>query len=155
MKKKYRLLSLMFLSLLFLVVGWGKKSVELLNDKKLIDLDAAIVMCLPGADVSDNETNFEKEEKTEAASPEVVTDDKISIEDQDKTIIIRVRERMVIYDGVEWFDMDKLEDRIRQDNGEHVLFHLIDDYAESHVYKSVVSMLSDLELEIELNYTKE
>ena len=154
MKKKCRLLLIMFLSLPFLV-GWGKKSVKLLNDKKLIDLDAAIVMCFPGADAFDNETNSEKEEEVNDALPEVATDTKISIENEDKTIVIRVRDRKVIYDGIEWLDMDNLKDRIRQDCGEHIIFHLIDDYAESHVYKSVMSMLSDLESEIELNYTKE
>ena len=49
MKEKFKLFILMFFFLLFLC-GWGKKKVELLNDKKLIDLNVAIEICKPGAD---------------------------------------------------------------------------------------------------------
>ena len=49
MKRKGKLLLLLTVSLLVLA-GWGQKKVELLNDKKLIDLNAALEKCILGAD---------------------------------------------------------------------------------------------------------
>ena len=49
MKRKGKLLLLLAVSLLVLA-GWGQKKVELLSDKKLIDLSAAIGNCTLGAE---------------------------------------------------------------------------------------------------------
>ena len=49
MKKRWKLLLLALVSLLVLA-GWSQKKVELLSDKKLIDLSAAIGNCTLGAD---------------------------------------------------------------------------------------------------------
>ena len=49
MKKRGKLFLLLAVSLLVLA-GWGQKKVELLSDKKLIDLSAAIGNCTLGAD---------------------------------------------------------------------------------------------------------
>ena len=157
MKRKYKLLLLMFFSLLFLV-GWGKKQVELLNDKKLIDLNLALQKCLLGTDAPDKETISDNEEKVDEILPEltvtVIPDDKITIEKEERTIVISIRDRNITYNSVEC-DVNKLKDKIKKDNGEHISFQLVDDFAESHMYKKVMSILSQLELEIGLNYTKE
>ena len=162
MKKRYLFVLLMIGSLIFLV-GWGKKRVELLNDKKLIDLDAAIEECIPGANAPEApETSLpaaggrsDEETPAEAASAAETTDENETIEEKEKVVVISVRDRNVTYDAEEYTDPDKLKARIRRDNGEHVSFQLIDDFAESHVYKKVLSILSDLKAETGLNYTEE
>lgn len=155
MKRKYKLLLFTVFSLLFFV-GWGKKNVELLNNKKLIDLNLAIEKCLLGTEVDNKETNSDNDEKVEEIVPKVtvIPEDKVTIEEKEKTIVISVRDRKITYNFVEC-DVDKLKDNIRKDNGERVSFQLVDDFAESHVYKHVMAILSELELEIGLKYTKE
>ena len=81
MKKKYTILFVIFS--LMLLAGWGKKNVELLNDKKLIDLDAAIGICIPGADAAQasdnavNQSDAENEEHNEEnMTAEIALDDK-------------------------------------------------------------------------------
>ena len=69
--------------------------------------------------------------------------------------MISVRGRDSTYDFAKWNDIDKLKDKMKQDNGELVSFQLVDDFAESHIYKRVMTILSELELEIGLKYTKE
>ncbi len=154
MKRKYKLLLFMVVSLLCLV-GWGKKQVELLNDKKLIDLNLALQNCSLGADSKENTSD--NDEKVEEIVPEIteIPDDKIVIEKKEKTIVISVRGRDITYDFAKWNDIDKLKDKMKQDNGELVSFQLVDDFAESHIYKRVMTILSELELEIGLKYTKE
>ena len=154
MKRKYKLLLFIVISLLCLV-GWGKKQVELLNDKKLIDLNLALQNCSLGADSKENTSD--NDEKVEEIVPEITPTpiDKIVIEEKEKIIVISVRGRNITYNFVKWNDIDKLKDKMKQDNGELVSFQLVDDFAESHVYKRVMAILSELELEIGLKYTKE
>lgn len=137
MKRKWSFLLLTIVSLLF-SVGWGKVNVQLLNNKKLIDLDAAIARCIPGAESSKREPDSEK-----------------SGEEKERNITIRIRNRTVMYDGLEYINMAELEKQIQKDCGEHVTFCLQDDFAEAHVYRQLLSMLSKLESEIGLRYTKE
>ncbi len=154
MKKKYPAMFMMICSLIFLT-GWGKKEVKLLNDTKLIDLDTAIEKCIPGAN------SAEKSETSSSTS--TVADEKVMSgsasndenETQERIIVITVRDQTITYDTEEYADLNRLKAKIIQDNGEHVSFRLVDDFAESHVYKEVLSILSDLEAEIGLNYTKE
>lgn len=155
MKKKYTILLLTIFSFMFLV-GWGKKSVELLNDKKLIDLNIAIERCIPGADApDDNDISNEENENNNDVSTKVIPDDKEDIEEKDRTLVISVRNRTITYANVEYINMDKLKERIRQDNGERVTFKLVDDFAEAHVYKEVMSILAELEAEFGLKYSKD
>ena len=154
MKRKYKLLLFIVISLLCLV-GWGKKQVELLNDKKLIDLNLALQNCSLGADSKENTSD--NDEKVEEIVPEITPTpiDKIVIEEKEKIIVISVRGRNITYNFVKWNDIDKLKDKIKQDNGELVSFQLVDDFAEAHIYRRVIAILSELELEIGLKYTKE
>ncbi len=155
MKRKYKLLLFMVVSLLCLV-GWGKKQVELLNDKKLIDLNLALQNCSLGANSDSKENTSDNDEKVEEIVPEITPTptDKIVIEQKEKTIVISIRGRTVTYDSVEWNDIDKLKDKIKKDNGEYISFQLVDDFAEAHIYKCVRDILLELELEIGLKYTK-
>ena len=108
MKKKVRLVAILVFALLFLV-GWGKQSVKLLDDKKLIDLDAAIQACLHGASMSEGEENVDNPNAPE--STQAPTDPKEEI-DQERTIVISVRDQGITYDEEE-IELSKLEYQIR------------------------------------------
>ena len=156
MKKKYPAMFMMICSLMFLA-GWGKKEVKLLNDTKLIDLDTAIEKCIPGANSAEksetsSSTSIVADEKV---MPGSASNDENRVETQERIIVITVRDQTITYDTEEYADLNRLKAKIIQDNGEYVSFRLVDDFAESHVYKEVLSILSDLEAEIGLNYTKE
>lgn len=160
MKKKYTVLFVIFS--LMLLAGWGKKNVELLNDKKLIDLDAAIGICIPGADAAQasdnvvNQSDAENEEHNEEnMTAEIALDDKERIDEEKQVRVIKIRARKIVYETVEYTDIDELKNKIKQDNGKNVTFKLVDDFAEAHVYKEVKSMLSELEQEIGLKYSND
>ncbi len=159
MKKKYTILFVIFS--LMLLAGWGKKNVELLNDKKLIDLDAAIGICIPGADTAQasdnvvNQSDAENEEHNEEnMTAEIALDDKERIDEEKQVRVIKIRAREIVYETVET-DIDELKNKLKQDNGKNVTFKLVDDFAEAHVYKEVKSMLSELEQEIGLKYSND
>ncbi len=146
MKKKIRLVAVLALALLFLV-GWGKQSVKLLNDSKLIDLEAALQVCLNGSSMSEGDENTENPDAP--VSTQAPTDP-----DEERTIIISVRDRVIIYDAGEEVPLNKLEARIRQDYGKKVTFLLVEDYAEAHVYRQIQAILSKLNHEMGLEYTE-
>lgn len=158
MKKKYLVMFIMICSLV-LLAGCDKKEVKLLNgtNKKLINLAEAIKENIPGANSAEksetsNSTSASSDDKVLSGS---VSNDENSVEDKERIVVITVREQTITYDTEEYTDLNKLKAKIKQDNGEYVSFRLVDDFAESHVYKEVLSILSDLEAEIGLNYTKE
>ena len=152
MKKKYLLTIIIICSAVFLA-SWGKKDVKLLNDTKLIDLDAAIEKCISGANsAKEPETS---DSASDYSSVEKEPNDETLSEDIEKVIVITVRNQTITYNKEKYTDLNKLKAKIVQDNGEYVSFRLVDDFAEAHVYKEVLSILSDLEEEIGLNYTRE
>ena len=166
MKRKYKLLLLLFFLLLFLV-GWGKKSVELLNDKKLIDLNAALGICIPGAEelVSNNGKVTVAPRPTATprptvtprptATPKPTATPTPTEAPKPRTIIIRVRDQKITYDSEEWKEVDNLEEQIRQDHGDLISFRLVDDFAEAHAYRRIMAILEELEAEIGIRYTKD
>lgn len=171
MKRKYKWLLLVFLSLLVLV-GWGKKNVELLSSKKLIDLDAAIQICMPGADSSEQE-NGDKTEKPmtstvtpkptakptstpkPTATPRPTATPKPTEAPKPRAIVISVRDRQVTYASTGLEDLDILKERILQDNDALVTFRLVDDFAEAHVYRKIIGVLEELEAEAGIRYIKD
>lgn len=164
MKRKCRLVVAVLFSLLFLV-GFGKKSVELLSDKKLIDLNAAINVCLSGADSSEQEDGGKQEGLQNPADPTVTPEPSNAPakkpEQPDngtgeaRTIVISVRERVITYDSEEQIKLVKLEDRLRKDYKNGADFKLVDDFAEAHVYRGIMAILEKLEAEIGISYTRD
>lgn len=148
MKRKSMVVFLVFLSVM-LLAGWGKKQVELLNDNKLIDLSKAIENCKGGDSLkpSDNTgTDIESSEGTQSDSQDTMGE---------KEIIISVRNKSVTYDNVEWKNLNTIESKIRLDFKENVVFKLVDDFAEAHVYRYLMKVLSELQSEIGITYTME
>lgn len=144
MKSKFRWVVLFALLLVFLG-GWGKKSVELLNDKKLIDLNEALQICMPGADAKDDNIHTDNPNEPEDTQ----------MPDNKKVIVIRVRDRAITYDSGERLELENLEARLRKDYKKGMSVRLVDDFAEAHVYKKILAVLEQLETETGLAYTKE
>lgn len=144
--KKIILILLVMLSVLVLS-GWGEKSVELLNNTLLIDLDKAIKDApignqgntlvsgeLPGEEPSDHSSENHPLQESEALQEEK----KITITIQDTKIMYHDR----VYSSVEECD---LENKIKAENKDGI-YHvqLVDDYAEAHVYREVLAILREL-----------
>jgi len=167
--KRKRMLFLLAIAVLLVLAGWGQKKVELLSDKKLIDLSAAIGNCKLGAD--DMVQDIGKETPNPSATPVPMTSvtpkptakptPKVTVTPAPtrvplpRTMDIRVRDQKVSYNYVEWPDLAILKEQIQRDFDERTSFRLVDDYAEAHVYREMLNILSDLEAEIGLKYTIE
>jgi len=167
MKRKGKLFLLLAMSLLMLA-GWGQKKVELLSDKKLIDLSAAIGNCTLGADdmTPDDGTSTPKPNGQAGATPTAAPTPTIAprptaqptrspqpiIVPNAKTIIISIRDEAIFYDLRIVDDMESLEKRITIENADHISFKLVDNYAEAHVFRRVMALLEELEAEIGIRY---
>ena len=172
MKKRETFFLLLMVSLLVLA-GWGQKKVELLSDKKLIDLSAAIGNCTLGAEELIPEDG--KDTPNPSATPVPMTSvtprptaaptltsmpaptihPKPTLPPKPRTRDISVRDQIVTYKAVSWPDLDAFMEQLRQDQDEWTTFHLVDDYAEAHVYRRIKKMLEELKTELGLKYTEE
>lgn len=141
---------------LFLLVGFGKKAVELLNNTPLIDLSKAIKEAPIG--VEDN-TLPSDEKETESmditdSQEESSTDIGSTIPHEEKeSYIISIRDTKITYRDSICKDANDLKDKIIRDcsNGGGSVT-LKDDYAETHVYNEVLAILEDLDKDIGLKY---
>ena len=180
MKKRGKLLLLALVSVLVLA-GWSQKKVELLSDKKLIDLSAAIGKCTLGADdmTPDEGTSTQNPNGQGTAKPTAAPTPRITVTPKPtvtpgassthaptihpkptvsikpRTLDISVRDEQVTYNYVSWPDLDLLKERLQKDHDERTSFRLIDDYAEAHVYRDMLKLLNELEAEIGLRYVIE
>lgn len=176
MKRKGKLLLLLALVLLVLA-GWGQKKVELLSDKKLIDLSAAIGNCMLGAEeltpdegkdtpnpsatpvpmtsVTPKPTVTPRPTSTPTSMPAPTIHPKPTLPPKPKTYAVSVRDQVVAYKNTEWTDLDSFTEQLQKDCNEWTTFRLIDDYAEAHVYRKLLKILNELEAEIGLRYTIE
>ena len=122
--KKIILILLVILSVLVLS-GWGKKSVELLNNTLLIDLDKAI------KDAPIENHPFQESEALQ----------------EEKKITITIRDTKITYNDRVYSSVEEcdLENKIKAEN-KNGIYHvqLVDDYAEAHVYREVLAILREL-----------
>lgn len=157
MRKKPIALFFILITMLFLV-GFGKKEIELLDGKKLIDLSKAIEYAKPGGDLEENvnagEASSEQSE-TENVDANVNKTSTEDIEEGEKIIVISIRDQTITYNGISVVSVDKLEEYIRRDHKEKVQFTLVDDWAEAHQYRSVVAKMKELHSEIGLEFSME
>ena len=174
MKKRGKLL--LFLTVVLLVlVGWSQKKVELLNDKKLIDLNVAIGKCTLGAEDLVPE---EGDSMQDVNNPVTAPDPKISVTPKPtpgitpthqptihpkptlppllkpRTLDISIRDQQITYNKVLWKDWEILKAQLQKDHDERTTFRLVDDFAEAHVYRQMLEILNELEAEIGLRYIK-
>ena len=170
MKKRGKLLLFLAVSLLVLA-GWSQKKVELLNDKKLIDLNVAIGKCTLGAEDlipdegdsmqdANNPATAPKPEMsitpkpTQKLTPTPTTQPKPSLPAKPRTLDISIRDEQVTYNHVSWPDLEILKEQLQRDHDERTTFRLVDDFAEAHVYRQLLEILNELEAEIGLRYIK-
>lgn len=163
MKKRGKWFLLFAVSLLVLA-GWGQKKVELLSDKKLIDLSAAIGNCTLGAEelTPDEGSSTANPNGPEGATPaptvtprptaQPTASQQPIIVQKAQTIFISVRDEAILYDLRQVEDTDKLKKRITVDHADHVTFKLIDNYAEAHVFRRIMELLEELETEMGIRY---
>ena len=173
MKRKGKLFLLLTVSLLVLA-GWGQKKVELLSDKKLIDLSAAIGNCTLGAEdlipdegkdattplttpvpmtsVTPKPTVTPRPTSTPTSMPAPTIHPRPTLPPKPRTYDIRVRDQVVTYKNETWPDLDIFTDQIQKDCNEWTTFRLTDDYAEAHVYRKLIEILNELEAENGLRY---
>ena len=156
MKKKIFVLIVLFLSMIFFV-GWGKRKIELMDEKKLIDLSKAIKYVEPGGDIDENDGGSESDESIEQSETETDTQEaETDITDtEEQTIIITIYGEVVLYNGQEVDTIDQIEEYIRRDYKENMHVVLKDDWAESHQFKKVLRMLEKLHEEVDVTYSIE
>lgn len=133
--RKFLVFALM-VSTLCLLVGFGSKSVELLDKGQLIDLNKAIQNADPGKE-----------------------DDKIS-EDEEPTEDIKevyqviVRGETILFENQECKNTEELKnfiESIEPLRSEKSGISVLDDYAEAHTYREVLNVIK----EAGINYTEE
>lgn len=170
MKKIGKLLLFLAVSLLVLA-GWGQKKIELLNDKKLIDLNAAIGKCTLGAEdliPDEGDSTQDVDNPATAPNPEIsvtpkltpslsptpkpTTQPKPTLPPQPRTLDISIRDQQITYNHVPWADLEILKAQLQKDHNEWTTFRLVDDFAEAHVYRQMLEILNELEAEIGLRY---
>lgn len=163
MKKKIKIL-LFALVAMFILVGWGKKEVRLLDSSKLIDLNKAIELAKPGGNAGDSEEEVDNpsdssasdEEETSEAENHAVHD---SIDETPKNIVIIIRGKKISY-SCGSVTRDSISDRqleriIRLDFVSGTQVTLMDDFAEAHVYMTVREVLDKLKNDIGLSYKED
>ena len=156
MNKKTGLMLISLLAL-FVLAGFGKTEVELLNTGKLIDLEKAIGLAKAGGSAGSLEEGSDASSETdpEAAEGEEPSGSG-STQGAVKDIVIRIRGEQIFYRygslTMGGFTATKLEDRLRSDFVSGAKVTLADDFAEAHVYKNVLGILDRLKNEMGLTY---
>ncbi len=144
--KKIILILLVILSVLVLS-GWGEKSVELLNNTLLIDLDKAIKDAPIGNQGNTLMSGELPSEETSAHSSESHPLQESEALQEEKKITITIRDTKITYNDRVYSSVEEcdLENKIKAEN-KNGIYHvqLVDDYAEAHVYREVLAILREL-----------
>lgn len=150
MKKKTGLLILLLTSFL-IMTGFGNKEVVLFHSGPVIDLAKAIKLARPGGDEGEqNDTTARDNSKSGNLDSTYEPEQQLP-----NDIKIIVSGKNISVDGKVINDVDEIEEIVRQAFRVDVTYELIDNYAEYHVYKDVMSVLEKLKAEIGLHYTME
>ncbi|MCR4745178.1 MAG: hypothetical protein K5894_08100 [Lachnospiraceae bacterium] len=143
--KRIKNKKLIIISFLFLfavsAIGWGKKSVELLN-KDLLNLDKAIDAAEWGSDdLAANENEIEDENDSESTknNNSAVSSNTVNSE----TIKIRINGKRIFVNGEEC-SKEEIEKKLRVFYSGKEMVRIFDDYAEAHVYRAVDEILTEL-----------
>lgn len=148
------LIAVFFLLSMLLLCAFGKQ-IELLDDRKLIDLEKAIELAKPGADSADD-TEGENSEDSSSENGSQIQD---HTENEDIIIEIRIRDGAIAYNGTAYMgdvleNPYEFENMLKCDNKVNVKFKLIDNYAEAHTYKCVLNILKKLHSDIGLEFSE-
>lgn len=134
------LLTILCLSSIIFLCAAAENKIKFSKEEKLIDLHKAIEFAKPGG-----ESMEESEGSADSGTPN---------EDEESVIVISIRDVIITYNGIPLENKD-LEQLLRWDCKENVRFCLVDDFAEAHVYRSVLKQLNELHSEIGLKFSYE
>lgn len=134
-----------------LLVGWGKKPVDLADNNgqnKLIDLQKAIKIASPGSD-STHATQGNKEGEGEQGSSGAVNPEQYT-----KTVTIAVQGTGVLYNGTE-LSLENLSMKVRTEQVKTTKFVLMDNFADAGTYRKALGILKKLQKDVGIYYTCE
>lgn len=145
MRQKRKIGFLLVLSLVaVLLAAWKLKPVELIDDKLLIDLDLTIQDADFGqedgaddSDVPDNKDDDGTPDIAPTAEPEHL---------EEITIVIRGEKTKI--NNVTMHNISTVEKLLDMKCNKDTRVYLTDDYAEAHVYRSVLQLLEQKQREI-------
>ena len=130
------------LKIIFLIVtvitlcSWGEKAVELLDSRKLIDLDKAIEISTPGgAAIFEDDQNDTDTEQNGSQNP------------SSKILVVTIRDEQITYNQKSVSGVEELAKKVRMDLKDGMKISLVDDYAEAHVYRDVLKSLKTIRSE--------
>ena len=130
------------LKIIFLLVtvitlcSWGEKAVELLDSRKLIDLEKAIEISTPGgAAIFEDDQNDTDTEQNGSQNP------------SSKILVVTIRDEQITYNQKSVSGVEELAKKVRMDIKEGMKISLVDDYAEAHVYRDVLKALKEIRSE--------
>ena len=130
---------------MFLLVGWAQKTVRLLDNKRLIDLDSMISEAPLGQQGSGGNDG--------TVSGNLTEEENDSQQNNKKTFEVVVQGDKITYRGDSYLvasgddDPALLQYMITKDLATNpgIRIHLIDDWAEAHTYRKVDNILMELE----------
>lgn len=140
----------MFIILSLVLVGFGANTVTLLRRSKVIDLHKAIEFAKPGGDEG------QQTDTTAKDNPDSKDDsEQEMVETQSGPVRVKiiVSGKTIKIDGTIVQNSDAVESKLREIFRVNNTYELIDDYAESHVYKDVIGVLEKLNTDIGLVYS--
>jgi hypothetical protein len=130
------------LKIIFLLVtvitlcSWGEKAVELLDSRKLIDLEKAIEISTPGgAAIFEDDQNDTDTEQNGSQNP------------SSKILVVTIRDEQITYNQKSVSGVEELAKKVHMDLKEGMKISLVDDYAEAHVYRDVLKALKTIRSE--------
>jgi hypothetical protein len=128
MKKSLKIIFL--LATVRALCSWGEKAVELLDSRKLIDLEKAIDVSLPGgAAIFEDEGNDSDTEQDGSQNS------------SSKLLVVTVHGEQITYNQKSVSGADELAKKVSMDLKDGMKISLVDDYAEAHVYRDVLKAL--------------
>ena len=133
-------------------IGATKKSVELMTNSSLIDLNKAITKAEPGTGgQSISENNSQPMNNSVSANNQIPveieednTAESVSDNVGSSSVTISVRDTTIKLDGTVVSNPDKLKMMILEKYASGISITLVDDYAKASVFREVIGILTQL-----------
>lgn len=142
MKKNRFILLLTGALLLVMLTGFAKRTVELLDQEPLIDLDTALQTAPPGSHTDESDKDPTDVTGQTQSEPEEVTPEKEP--DPSRTFRVTVRKKEILCEKQSFDSVEALRGALLKDVKAGDRVSLNDDYAEAHVYRRVLKLLTEL-----------
>ena len=127
------ILIILIISGSFMMTGWGKKTVELL-DENLIDLDKAVKISIAGVTATNEADTADAEKKEDGEKDSLFRNGKDNTEKIHR-ITIQIHGKEILYNGKKYDTADDLVNELSSSMSGVISMQLKDDYAEAHKYR--------------------